>query len=228
MNKENIIANIERYVKTLREKEQIYYFSGLENAGDTPIKQAYKNTPEPIFELAEIVQELKKELKDQALKETKGNNFVKRSKLITKLLAKSYNEQFKKGFYEEINGEKMKCCIVDGFFAFMLHDIDIPMKAADEKQPLTLKRILPDYKSFKVCEFDITEIKAKIKLHKAAKNKERCLVELNNKYYDANYFVSVIDGLGGDITMYQNANPVYCDVFESENGLAILMPCRKP
>lgn len=228
MNKEKIIANIESYVKTLREKEQIYYFSGLENAGETPIKKAYQNTPEPIFELAEIVQELKREIKEQAQKEAKGNTFVKRSKLITKLLEKSYNERFKKGFIEEINGEKMKCCIIDGFYAFMLYDIDIPMIAEGERQDFTVKKAMPDYKNFEICDFDIADIKTVLKLHKAQKDKTKCVVEINGKYYDAKFFIDVIDGLGGDIKMYQNPNKVAADIFESENGIALLMPCRAP
>lgn len=228
MNKEKIIANIERYVKTLREKEQIYYFSGLENAGNTPIKEAYKNTPEPIFELAEIVQELKREIKEQAQKEAKGNTFVKRSKLITKLLDKCYNEKFKKGFYEEINGEKMVCCIVDGFYAFMLYDIDIPMVAEGEEQPFTVNKMIPDYKSFAVCDFDIADIKTALKLHKAKKDKTKCVTEINGKYYNAEYFINVVDGLGGNVKVYQSNSPVQPDIFESENGIALLCPCRAP
>lgn len=228
MKKEKIIANIESYVKTLREKEQLYYYSSLENAGDAPIKKAFPNVGEPIFELAEIVQELKREIKEQAQKETKGNSFVKRSKLITKLLEKSYDERSKKGIIEEINGEELQCCIIDGYYAFAFRErLDIPMIEAGTKQPFALQKVLPNYNSFEVRNFDIAEIKTTLKMHKAAKKKEACIIDIGEKCYNAKYFIDVIDGLGGDIKLYQNKNTLGIDVFESENGIALLCPCRK-
>lgn len=225
MNKERIIANIEHYIGILSNEEKAEYIKAFNYTIDEnkKAKEIY-----PIVALAEIVQTLELELKEQAQKETKGNTFVKRSKLITKLLDKSFSEKYKKGFYEEINGEKMVCCLIDGYYAFMLYDIDIPMLAEGEKAQFTLSNILPDYKSFTVCDFDIADIKAALKLHKAKKDKTKCVTEINGKYYDTGYFINVIDGLGGDIKMYQNSNPIAADVFESENGLALLCPCRKP
>lgn len=224
MNKEQIIANIEHYIGILSNEEKAEYIKAFDYTieENKKAKEIY-----PIVALAEIVQTLERELKEQAQKETKGNSFVKRSKLITKLLNKSWNDKYKKGFYEEINGEQKKCCIIDGFYAFMLNDIDIPMLAEGEKQEFTITKILPDYKSFAVCEFDIAEIKTALKLHKAKKDKTKCITEINGKCYDTSYFINVVDGLGGDIKMYQSSSPVSADVFESENGAALLMPCRK-
>lgn len=226
MNKEKIVAGIEKYVDTLPENEKAKYKQALTKFTLADNKEAKEINP--FYELVCIVQELQQEIKEQAQKETKGNTFVKRSKLITKLLDKSYNEKYKKGFYEEINGEKMVCCLIDGYYAFMLYDIDIPMLAEGEKAQFTISNILPDYKSFTVCDFDIADIKAALKLHKAKKDKTKCVTEINGKCYDTSYFINVIDGLGGDIKMYQNRNPIAADVFESENGLALLCPCRKP
>ena len=225
MNKEKIIANIERYIGTVSNEEKEMYIGGFKYTAEEnkKAKEIY-----PILELVEIVQVLQRELKEQAQKETKGNTFVKRSKLITKLLDKSYNEKYKKGFYEEINGQKMVCCIIDGYYCFALNDIDIPMLAGGEKAQFTLQKILPDYKSFAVCDFDIADIKTALKLHKAKKDKTKCVTEINGKYYDTSYFINVIDGLGGDIKMYQNSSPTAADVFESENGIALLCPCRAP
>lgn len=225
MNKETIIAGIEKYVDTLTENEKATYKRALSEftlADNKDAKEIY-----PIFELVCIVQELQREIKEQAQKEAKGNTFVKRSKLITKLLEKSYNKAFKKGFIEEINGEIMKCCVVDGIYCFALYDIDIPMIAGGETPKITLKNILPDYKGFDVCEFDISDIKAALKVHKAKKDKTDCLTEINGKYYNTSYFINVVDGLGGNVKLYQSNNPVRPDVFESENGIALLCPVRK-
>ncbi len=232
MKKEQIIANIERYVNTLNEADRNKFTTALETAGKTqvPIKQVYPHINEPIFELAEIVQELKKELKEQAQKETRGNTFVKRSKLIAKLIATNQREDMKKGFFEEINGDKMQCSIINGFYAFMLKDaLDIPMIEENEKQPFTMARCLPEYKHFDKAVFDVADIKTKIKMHKAKKDKSKCMIEISGRWYDAEFFIKVVDGLGGDITLYHNTKDIrQCGVFESENGLAILMPCRPP
>lgn len=227
MKKEQIIANIERYVSTLSEADRKTFANALAAAGSTPVKQIY--SPLPLFELAEVVQELKRELKEQAQKETRGNSFVKRSKLLTKLLATNEREDLQKGFFEEINGEKMQCCIINGFYAFMLkNELDIPMIEESEKQPFTMARCLPEYKHFNKAVFDIADIKTKIKTHKAKKDKTKCTIEISGKYYDAEFFIKVVDGLGGEITLYQSTDLRQCGVFESENGIAILMPCRPP
>lgn len=82
MKNEKIITTIERYINTLNESEKA-----------------------SAFELSAIVQELKQELKEKALKETHGNGYLKRSKLVSKLLSKCFREDMQKAFNEKINGE---------------------------------------------------------------------------------------------------------------------------
>ena len=66
------------------------------------------------------------------------------------------------------------------------------------------------------------------KLHKAKKDKKDCVIELNGKYYNAAYFINVVDGLGGNVKLHQNSNKMAVDIFTSENGLAVLCTMRKP
>ena len=231
MTNEKIIANIERYISTVSKEQQQHFEQALEIAEKEhkPVKKYFSAVSEPIFELAEIVQELKREIKEKAQKETNSNSFVKRSKLITKLLSKCWQEKFQKGFFEEIDGAKKQCCIIDGYYAFAFNDeLDIPMLAENEKAQFTLKNVLPEYKDFEVIDFDIAEIKTTLKLHKAKKDKNDCVIELNGKYYNAEYFINVVDGLGGNVKLYQNSNKMEVDICTSENGLAVLCPMRKP
>lgn len=230
MNKEKIIANIETYINTLNEEEQKCFKTVLDvsEKEHKKVKKVYKDLFSPILELAEIVQELRQEIKEQAQKDTKGNSYVKRSKLITKLLDKCYRVQFQTGFFEEMNGEKMQCCIIDAYYAFMFRNaLDIPMWGVEGEPSYSVKKLIPDYRDFKQCEYDIAEIRTALKLHKAKKDKNPCIIELNNKCYNAEYFINVVDGLGGDVKMYQDPNEVRIDVFESENGIAILCPSKK-
>lgn len=232
MTNEKIIANIERYISTVSKEQQQHFIQGLEMAEKEhkPVKECFSAVSEPIFELAEIVQELKREIKEKAQKETNGNSFVKRSKHITKLLSKCWQEKYQQGFYEEINGVKMQCCLIDGFYAFAFNsELDIPMIEEGKESPFTLTKVIPEYEDFEIIDFDIAEIKTTLKLHKAKKTKTDCVIEVNGKYYNAAYLVNVVDGLSGDVKLYQNtSNANAIDVFTSENGLAVLCPMRKP
>lgn len=148
MKTEKIITSIEKYLNTLNEREKA-----------------------EAFELGEIVLALRQELKEKALKETHGSTFLKRSKLVSKLLSKCFKEDMQKAFNEKVNGENMQCCIIDGYYAFAFKNpLDLPMA---EKSNFTFSKVLPDYSNFDKIEYDIAEIKTTLKLHKAEKKKER-------------------------------------------------------
>lgn len=226
MKKETIIALIDEYVGSLddNEKEVYEHYFELSNREGEPIKDLFKNGRLSLGNLAQIVQELERELKEESLKQSKGGSYLKRSKFVAKLLSKCYNDKWKNGFFEEINGEKMQCCVIDAIYGFAFRNpLDIPI---NDFPPCTLKNILPDYNNFEKCEFDIADIKAQLKLHKAKKDKTPLKIQIGLKFYNAQYFINCVDGLGGDITLYQNPKVTGIDVFEIENGIAILAPLR--
>ena len=68
MTNEKIIANIERYISTVSKEQQQHFEQALEIAEKEhkPVKKYFSAVSEPIFELAEIVQELKREIKEKA------------------------------------------------------------------------------------------------------------------------------------------------------------------
>lgn len=229
MTSEKIIANIERYVNGLSNEERQMYENALTHteAENRELKEIFS-----IIGLAEIVQTLKREMREKALKEANGGSYVKRSKLIAKLLDKMNDsrQELKKAWYEEINGEKMQCCLVGGFYGYAFKNpLDLPI-TEEAENPFTLQRVIPDYSGFE--KLDITkslaEFKTELKLHKAKKDRTPCYIEVNEKWYSTEYLINVIEGLGGNVVMYQNPNKLYLDIFESENGLAVLMPARPP
>ena len=230
MKNEKIIANIEAYIATLDSEKQQMFKKTLEQAENErkAVKKLFAAECAPLLELAEIVQELKAEMKQAEQKAAGGASLVKRTKLLNKLLSKCFRENFQKAFYEEIKGEKMQCSIIDGFYAFMLRNaLDVPI---DNGGSFAISRCLPDYRDFGECSYDIAEIKTALKLFKAKKDKtERfCSIEINGRFYNAEYLINVVEILGGDVKMYHDAKSLNAAVFESENGIAILMPCKPP
>lgn len=228
MKTEKIIANIEKYVNTLNAGGKNDYMQALKTAEERhqPVKECYKNFPDPILELVEIVQELKQELKEKALKETQGSTYLKRSKLVSKLLAKCPREDMQKAFNQKVCGEDMQCCIIDGYYALAFRNpLDLPMA---ESGGFTIEKVIPDYSYFNAVEYDIAEVKATLKLHKVEKKKGNCIIKINKKFYNAQYFCNVVEALGENVTFYQGENPLGMDVFENKNGIATLCPVRPP
>lgn len=203
MKTEKIITTIEQYLSALNESEKA-----------------------EAFELGEILQELRQELKEKALKETQGSTYLKRSKLVSKLLAKCPREDMQKAFNQKIRGEDMQCCIIDGYYALAFRNpLDLPMA---ESGGITVEKVIPDYSYFNAVEYDIAEVKATLKLHKAEKKKGNCIIKINKKFYNAQYFCNVVEALGENVTFYQGENPLGMDVFENKNGIATLCPVSPP
>ncbi len=228
MTNETIIAEIEQYISSLNDDDKSLYSKAFELSDRTakPIKDLKTNCFFPLFNLAAIVQELKQEIKETELKKAGGNSIIKRTKLIKSLLAKCSKEDFRKGWFDEIENEKMQVCIIDGYYGFAFKNaLDIFM---DNSPKFAFKQAIPDYSNFEQIEFDIADIKIKLKLHKAKKDKTTCLIQIKDKWYSAKFFIDVVDGLGGNVVMYQNPKANGIDVFKSENGIAVLCPARPP
>lgn len=72
--------------------------------------------------------------------------------------------------------------------------------------------------------YDIGKIKAEYKSHKPkAKDKWRCLVQFGDVYFNAEFFISVVDVLGGEPVLHLGEKNS-ASYFVSENGKAVIMP----
>ena len=244
MTPEKIIANIENYISTLTPAEQELCETCLNvaessctNVKDIPSIKDSILKHHPVLELVEIIQELKRDIKEKMQKSTKGKSFVTRSKKLTKLMLKNTRESYKKAVIEEINGIEMQCCVVDGgFYAFVLKEhLDVPMFTPEESKNYNnefhsgeFKNCIPPYEDYKTVEFDIANIKAKLSLHKAKKDKTVCRIEIDGTIFNAEYFVNVIDILGENVTMYKHPTKINeMVVFENNNGIGILCTMRR-
>lgn len=230
MTNEKIIATIDKYVESLDEGQRNWYSTAFDisRKENRPIKEAFKNVGIPVLELAIIVQELEEEMKKAAQKKVGGNSYVKRTTLINKLITSNAREEFRKGWFEEIKGERMQCFIVNNAtmaFAFR-NTVDAPM--TDAENHLTLNKILNSRQSdLNVCEYDIADIRMQLKMSKARKEKG-CTVKVGNKYYDAQLFINAVDGLGGDAELEQDKVMTALDILRSDNGFALICPVRPP
>lgn len=221
MNKQAIIAGINNYVLSLSKDDQKAYKYAL----DCGLSYGY-----PVAELAGIVQALTQEIKESEQKKTMGSSYTRRSKLAAKLLLTNDQERFKKAFTMNIHGESMQCIMVNGVYAFMLKSmVDVPMFTEKEKPFVELERVIPkDYKQYNTYEYDLADMKTKLKLHKTQKDKfqrkKTCVFGHNGKYYNMEFFANIIELLGDGATWYKNENNKGIDVFENENGIAVLCP----
>ena len=230
MTNEKIIAAIDKYVESLDEGQKKWYSEAFDisRKENRPIKEAFKNVGIPVLELAIIVQELEEEMKKAAQKKVGGNSYVKRTTLINKLITGNTREEYRKGWFEEIKGERMQCFIANNAtmaFAFR-NTVDAPM--IDTECPFSLNKLINSRQSdLNVCEYDIADIRMKLKLHKARKEKG-CTVKVGNKYYDAQLFINAVDGLGGDAELEQDNKMTALDILRSEHGFALICPVRPP
>ncbi len=220
MKTEKIIAEIEEYVKSLDTAEQDFFFKC---SNDLTAKKGSL----PLINLAVLVRDLKQELKQECAKSEKGASFASRQKLLQKLILKNPDRmsQYQKGVYADIKMERMQTFIINGHYAMAFHadsifDIET---VENQKEWLDLNTVFPkDTDSYNQVNYDISNIKALAKLIKSKKQKYP--VRIGDAWYNAEYFLNVVKILGGNVKMMQSNNPLLPAYFESENGIAILLP----
>lgn len=220
MTNEKIISAIETYVSTLENSDKELYTKTLAALDTKSSVTAYA----PIQNLALLVSDLKRELAETEIKKSKGNTFLKRSKLAEKLITKNDMERIRKGWMETDAFENKYQCFMTSYYGFMLSEnLAIPMHDEQEEKPFNMANMFKDVSENSV-EYDIGKIKAEYKSHKPkAKETWRCLVQFGDIYFNAKFFINVVDVLGGEPVLYLGGKNS-ASYFVSENGKAVLMP----
>lgn len=180
--------------------------------------------------LDDLTAALYDDIKKAELKKTKGNDFVKRSELIRKLLVKTnpFKTEFQKAWKETINGDIYQIAMMNGYYCFAFKNpLDLPEHTANDK-PCNAERFFTRPTELEEIKIDVAEIKTAYKLHKATKTKDRHITKIGQKYFDSEYILNIVSALGENITIYQTTNKLNFDFFENENGTALLMPVRPP
>lgn len=214
MNNETIISTIENYIDTLENPEKELYKKALNRFDNNEGRTFYI----PVESLALLVSTLKRELAESEIKKSKGNTFLKRSKLAEKIIMSNSREELRSGWIED-----EKQCFMTPYYGFMLTEkLEITMTKSGNHPNLS--------STFKICnpeniiKYDIGKIKAEYKLHKPNKKYGRmCIVRFGDVYFNAEHFIQCVDILGEEPAFYCG-KPKETVIFESKNGKAILCP----
>lgn len=175
-----------------------------------------------MFELAKIAYMCEQEIKEEAIKSACSTSFAKAQKKLDKMIAKNERESIRKAWIDDIGGEEKVCACVDGYW-FACFDKDKCALPIQDEVPLHIAQLIPNgYYEFPIVNYNISDVIAEAK--KATK-KNRVVVKVGEKYFNAKYLADVLEVLGNKgVKHYQNANGVGIDIFESEYGIAGLCP----
>lgn len=178
-------------------------------------------------ELDFLIDVISKEIRESELKKSNGTDYVKLSKKAAKILKGNEKDCFKTAATETINGEEMQVFFDNGYYAIALYKpLDIPMGSADK-----IFNAAPIFErtkngTYKEAAYDIGDIKLALV---SAIDKKHPYVEVGNNQYNAQYFLNIVEFLGGaDKTkFYQGESSIAPACFESELGKAVLCPAPK-
>lgn len=189
-----------------------------------------------INDIAQLIELAKQEITEKTMKEKHGASELKRFKLILKYFKGNAKDIFYKPQYSKAWFEDNLQCFSNGYTGFMLenHVENLPTNSsiAFSLKELFTKRIC--MQNMEEIELDVPDIKAKIKLYKAEtkgiKNCLPCPYDIKQVRYNAQYLLDCYDILGGkDIKFWQHKTSEISEAFfKSENGIAIILPCKKP
>lgn len=222
MTNEKIISIIETYISSLENSEKELYKNSLLSFDNKEGRTYYV----PVQGLALLVSDLKRELSEAEIKKSKGNTFLKRSKLAEKLINQNDREHFRKGWIETDVFDNKYQCFMTSYYGFMLSEnLEIPMYDEQDEKPFNMSNMFKNV-SENLAGYDIGKIKAEYKSHKPkTKDNWRCLVQFGDIYFNAGIFINVVDVLGGEPVLHLGEkNGV--SYFVSENGKAVIMPIK--
>ena len=180
--------------------------------------------------VGKIIELAKQEIQEKSIREKHGVSELKRFKLALKYLK---NTEKDNPTYSKSWIKNDLQYFTNGYTFFVLKNHIENLPVTDDIPSVNLDEYLKDYTT-KMQNFpiDIADIKAKLKIAKAEKNKKsfRCIYEMGERGYNAEYLIDCYSILGGDnIEFWQPKNGKYFpSVFESTNGKAAIMPIIKP
>lgn len=220
MTNEKIISIIETYISSLENSEKELYKNSLLSFDNKEGRTYYV----PVQGLALLVSDLKRELSEAEIKKSKGNTFLKRSKLAEKLINQNEREHFRKGWIETDVFDNKYQCFMTSYYGFMLSEnLEIPMYDEQDEKPFNMSNMFKNV-SENLAGYDIGKIKAEYKSHKPkTKDNWRCLVQFGDVYFNAEHFIQCVDILGEEPAFYCG-KPREVAIFESKNGKALLCP----
>lgn len=179
-------------------------------------------------ELDFLIDVTSKEIKEAELTKSNGADYVKLSKKAARILKGNAKDCFKSAAIETINGKDMQTFFDNGYYCVALYKpLDIPTVSEADKT-FNGKSIFEKMKSVshKETAYDIGDIKLALV---SAVDKKHPYVEVGNNQYNAQFFLNIVDLLGGadKVKFYQAESSLSPACFESEFGKAVLCPVTK-
>lgn len=218
------------------------YFDTLDTDTKTGIKKLietdYIGTQlDGAFRLVALYNRLKKEYKEKECEKTRGSGYSARCKKVEKILAsRDNNPSLQKAC--TIDGKQYAC--FNGYYGFIF-DSENKLELSEAEQPFDgIKKALEGivetvYKTENKVTFDYSEIKLNFSAWKKqqktlskAQKQDNFLIEIDGSYYNADYFLKIVDVLGKDAELYQEKDILNGGVLVSQYGMAVLMKCRPP
>lgn len=150
-------------------------------------------------------------------------------------LIKSMNpgkERYQKAAMANIDGREMQCFYMQ-YYAIGLYEPNEFVEILDDPDLIkAFQRNLTTQTPEKYTQiyFNVEDVKAAVEGYKERRTKDvpkSCIIELNNKYYDAQYVLDVISILSmTDGLFYWCQTPAWnhCDYIYSSDGVAVICP----
>ena len=232
----DIITDLKTYINTLSEDDKKYIDYCITN-------KVFNISGVGLSMLAGLLDRLQTDYRHEEAKRQGGNIALKRQKIAEKVLKANQKDSLKPAFFkcftEEINGDMMQ---IFGNAYFLIALKEEYKTGADTHTPEEMQKIefrpskFFDFSggTYNRIDFDIVDIKQKLAEFKAeqkqrtAKDRKnyKPIFKLGNTGYNAEYFIDIVEALGGDAVLYQNEKSSGISYFEAEAGKALLCPCR--
>lgn len=231
MRAEKVIDVCTRIIDEIDENKLGFSRRIINNAYSGKGMPEFVDTETKLYPLVELLYDACAELRDRELRTSKGVSYVSRCKKFNKIL--EANSKRLDGRYSRAwryNGEQVITNTQGTVVWFLSKELDIP--TVPENTNSWAKNVdfirYDDTKSIEIA-CPLAEISACYKTFKASHERDtRCVIQLGNKLYNAEYVLQAAELLGGEITVYEKSEGYGIPLsIQSENGIAIVYPIRK-
>ena len=184
-----------------------------------------------MYELQEMIDA---EIAILSTKEIGGATLAKRRTTANKYLKSiDIRDELKSSFDQVINGSDYQC-FCNGYSAIALDTRGNIPNLTDYREhktgvaPISLDGLFRPFFRGEYPEIEV-DLSAVVTAYKKPKDgKKYATIEINGQDFDSGLFYNAMTILGGDIHTYgdgKGINPVY---LQSDNGVAMILPLRKP
>lgn len=231
MKAEKVIDACTRIIDEIDENKLGLSRRIINNARSGKGMPEFVDTETKLYPLFELLYDACVELRDRELRTSKGVSYINRCRKFNKIL--QMNSKRLDGRYNtawRYNGEQVITNTQGTVVWFLSKELDIP--TVSENTESWAKNVdfirYDDTKSVEIA-CPLAEISACYKTFKASHDRDtRCVIQLGNKLYNAEYVLQAAELLGGEITVYEKPEGYGIPLsIQSENGIAVVYPIKK-